>query len=354
MISYLPFFSLIAAYFYAVAATAISRTGSNFWYFSFLFYLVAFSGFRYGVGTDYWTYVEFIDDIRKGSETYMEPGFELIAFLLDSPRLVFLVSSLLTITSFGLYFYFFSPYVGISVGLFFLLPIFFVASFNGVRQFIAVGFFLVALKAISNRNILVYIFLLIMGALFHKSALLLFPLYYVLSKKLNVVVLGGALLVAVLFVELLPMLTSFLGFSDKYFKGQFAVQSINYKSLVVLPIYIAALFAYSKIDSAPEVKNIFVNMMGISSILVLVPLLTDIHSSIVLRFSTYFTPALLVIVPMLIRVVPGNFARAAMTVLLFIASLYYYLTVIIVGGEYYSLIPYCTDFLAGSEAKCFQ
>ena len=76
----------------------------------------------------------------------------------------------------------------------FLLPLFlfflfvdeyFFWGMNGVRQFTAMGIWLVSIRYIINKNLVKYIFLLVIASLFHRSVLILLAFYFIPYIKLN-------------------------------------------------------------------------------------------------------------------------------------------------------------------------
>ncbi|MEP0727849.1 EpsG family protein, partial [Marinobacter sp.] len=292
----MPYLALLLLYFYFITLRLLVKPSGYSFLYLFAFCLVAFSGLRHSVGTDYWTYVNFIVDIYKGYDSYMEPGFEAMVRIVGEPRFVFFLSSLLTVCGFFSYFKLYPPGVAISLGLFFLLPIFYLSSFNGVRQFIAVGIFLAALRFVVNRRLVLYIFAILLAGIFHKSAILLLPAYFVLRSRYLPLVLVVFSFLLFEMSYLIRDFTIIFGFSDKYFGDGFS-NEVNYKSLFVVPVYLWFLKTFAHLRCELVLKTVLVNMMGVSSLLAVVPLLIEIPSSIVLRMSTYFTPAILLLVP---------------------------------------------------------
>ena len=101
-------------------------------------FAIVFSGLRYEVGTDYSTYEKFLDIIKTGASTYMEPGFELVAraFVMNgfSNQWVFFICSFVTIVLCAFYLKKYSLLPVASLLLFLMIPVFFFSSFNAVRQ----------------------------------------------------------------------------------------------------------------------------------------------------------------------------------------------------------------------------
>lgn len=150
--------------------------------------IIALTATRDFVGTDYKTYVA-IFEIAQGAEYYKftEPGFfflnrlfigfdkgyRIVLFLLafSTYFLLFLVAKREDATRlfvpflFGMGFVFFSN--------------------NVVRQSFTIGLFYYALRYLVERKFFPYLFIMLFGALFHMSALLLIPLYWLLDLKFS-------------------------------------------------------------------------------------------------------------------------------------------------------------------------
>lgn len=141
-------------------------------------------GFRYDIGVDWYGYKQYFD---SGSfiEGHMEYGYRLINRLIfnttrQSTHMFFIVALISWLFTFKGY-----PKQFLPLGIYFLFCdefIFF--CMNGVRQFIAMGFFLYALKYMINRNLKYYLLWMIFAAFFHITILLLLPIYYIPWKRL--------------------------------------------------------------------------------------------------------------------------------------------------------------------------
>ncbi|HBC3604841.1 TPA: EpsG family protein [Vibrio parahaemolyticus] len=310
----------------------------------FIIILFIVAGLRYDVGTDFSTYVYFINLINNGHDTYMESGFELmIKLLLDSgfeEQSVFFVSSLITIT----FFYFFiikhSEQYTFSVIIFFLFPIFYLASFNGVRQFIAISIFLYSIRFILEKKLTSYCIIIVVGSFFHKTILLMLPLYFILNKRLGVkkTILTSILFVS--FVSFLPFIGRALGFPEKYFTDVLVTEGINYKALVFPCIFIIYCFFETKCKEKCNDKNITYNMLFIGSLISITPLISSLPSAPVIRMSSYFTPVIIIFFSNFSFVFVKSEIRVIYYLLVVLLSVLYFYSTVFVAGERYNLVPY--------------
>ncbi|MFI3263171.1 MAG: EpsG family protein [Rikenellaceae bacterium] len=70
------------------------------------------------------------------------------------------------------------PYLGI-----FLATLTFLSMMNGMRQWLAACIFIWSTKYIINRNLFKYLFCIVFAYLFHKSAIMMLPFYFVSTKE---------------------------------------------------------------------------------------------------------------------------------------------------------------------------
>lgn len=150
---------------------------------------ILLASMRYGVGTDYGTYVSLFNQFSGLSLTdYLqtsstaEPGFYLLIqlsnILIGDSRIMFTLAAILS----NVFFYLGLRRYGIrhpALVYFLYLTILFPMTLNVMRQGIAISIAFYAFSFILERNFKKYLIWMIMASLFHISALLLIPLYLV-------------------------------------------------------------------------------------------------------------------------------------------------------------------------------
>lgn len=151
--------------------------------FRFLMFAVAtiFVGFRKDVGTDYENYSIYF----YAFEDFLEVGYTTIALYLRSNG--YDVSYLFFIMSFLTYGVLYIAVElnddidkGLSSLLLCILSI--TSTVNGIRQCVAVSFFMLSYCFIKKRQLFLFVFSFLLGFLFHKSILLLVPIYFFAHK----------------------------------------------------------------------------------------------------------------------------------------------------------------------------
>jgi len=163
------------------------RTRRFFLLLSFLpLFLV--SALRYQVGGDYVGYERIFKNVSEGAEIYAEPGFGLLNWLVvcysENIQWVYALSALITLglIFWGVYRESASPVL--SIFLFTAMGYFF-SSFNILRQFIAVAILFAALPLLRERKLLPYLLLVALAMTFHKTAVIMLPLYFLLPLRLK-------------------------------------------------------------------------------------------------------------------------------------------------------------------------
>lgn len=152
--------------------------------------LIFFIGLRYNVGVDYPAYEM---AFNKYSETTVagytyEPGYMLlmkvVKLLTDEFYFLTLLVAIIQILFLYKGLKYFKYY---TFALFFFLMMIDGYAFivNGMRQAIAMCIFFYSLKYIQEQKLVIYIVFLLLASCFHYSAIILFPLYYILRIRIN-------------------------------------------------------------------------------------------------------------------------------------------------------------------------
>jgi hypothetical protein len=162
----------------------------NFRYLAFLVLISFVIGFRFEVGTDWLGYKMDYESFHLHSQTsfsdqYYEFGFYIISKFIASFGLgsewMFLtmgcMSWLLIIKGIPSYL--------LPLVVFFLFADeYFFWSMNGVRQFAAIGFWILSLSYLVERKLIYFVAFILLGSLFHKSILLILPIYFIPFQRL--------------------------------------------------------------------------------------------------------------------------------------------------------------------------
>ena len=151
--------------------------------FAVLFLL---SACRLNVGNDYAKYVEFMHLVNCDAYVPTEIGFNLLVKLLyglsgyENFLLVFAFYSFATVLFFLLAMYEQSDEFGLTFFLFMTLGYYF-QTFSTVRYYLALAVALYSMKFVLRRQWGRFVVLILLGSAFHKSLLVVIPLYFLAS-----------------------------------------------------------------------------------------------------------------------------------------------------------------------------
>lgn len=268
--------------------------------FSFLL-LIVFSAIRYDVGTDFQTYLNVtsgLTDIRINNYMLFEPLNVLLitmGYWIKSPQFYFIIGALITNTLIYFTIKNYSRDKILSIICYVGFPMLYLESMNVIRQFIAISIVIYSVKYIFDEKPLKFMLSVAIAMLFHITAIVAFPLYYIYKKnfsaKQNLLLLilsflGGKLIMTLL--SLLPYFSKLSYYLKSQQEGYFIVFVVSL-ILNLLHIY------FFKRLAAKDSKQIFyisVFNFGLSIFFLFykIPVIAG-------RFFFYFFPFLILILP---------------------------------------------------------
>lgn len=154
--------------------------------------LILVAGFRYGVGSDYgsyyWGYPRWESECLSRLQVWDEPGLSVLAKMVywiseDGAFFIFLTSAI-TISLFVF------TYAKHTDDFFFVIMLFIFTScwngsFNGVRQYLAAAIVFAGHRLIFDRKFIRYCILIFIASSFHVTALIMLPMYFIITKNLD-------------------------------------------------------------------------------------------------------------------------------------------------------------------------
>ena len=171
---------------FTVLLSAVGAKNKAARVFSFI-WLFLFAALRYSYGNDYRGYQNWYLHIKNGGVSPYdgEPLFTLLNVV--SPSYFLLVAFTSAIFIFTVYrlaerelkkFSF-----AVAVFIFCVNPYLFLMNLSAIRQSLATAVFIIAVEYAIKRKPIQYALLIVIASLFHRSALILFPVYFVVSPK---------------------------------------------------------------------------------------------------------------------------------------------------------------------------
>lgn len=258
------------------------------------------------VGNDYANYYREFLYIQSGQESYTDIGYVLLNKLVIALGLDFqFVYVFISLIGYGLLFWCIRKYsenFAISIVLFFSIGYFYLLGLNQIRQFIALVIVFYALSLIPNGKFLTYAVLVGVASLFHFTALIMFPCYFILKLKPKLsyyVVLTVVLIPFNLFyTEIMQFLFStfrsaYVG--SAYMERQAAIDVLGLVPFVA--VLLILLFYYDKIIKTNPMNLIAFNGVLISVIIMSVCSWIPEYK----RFIYYFYLPMIYVIPNLLQ-----------------------------------------------------
>lgn len=179
--------------------------------------LVIVSGFRYQVGSDYYNYMVGYDSYVKGTISWIyQPAVNLVAriasVIYNDYASWFFIMAMITTIPVIIVCLKESDIPDLSMLLFVLLGCWHL-SFNIIKQCVAASIILCGYCCLVDRKVWRWIIFCLIGAMFHFSALLMIPVYFLVTRKPTLKLIlctFGLGLVLMLFYDRLFDLASFL------------------------------------------------------------------------------------------------------------------------------------------------
>lgn len=162
---------------------------SNVAWLVVIFTLIVLIGFRHNVGGDWYTYLTHLHHIKKMSfyeaATYSDPGYYILNWLVGryGGDIYWVNFFCAVIVMFGVSYFAKRqplPWLALLVAIPYLLV---VVAMGYTRQSAALGLALVGLAELGSQRVRNFVFWVVLGALFHKSALLLLPIAALAAAK---------------------------------------------------------------------------------------------------------------------------------------------------------------------------
>ncbi len=302
MIVYVIMFLLSIMLMHIATKAKKQKTKVLFYILSFLPFLLV-SGFRYGLGTDYFgRYVYDYSRIYEGIEVKnLEIGFTLLMkgtmFFSEKPFLMFFITAFIIS---GCIFFAIakeSKDKVLSICVYFLLGFFF-DSLNIMRQFLAISIIFIGFLFLIKRKKVFFVLCVLMASLFHSTALIMLVLAFLDYKmlfpcKLFLPCLSVVLALNTKMIDIFEFLlrnTRFnVYFSGKLFKGEISYLFI----LENLMFYLLMIHCYNKGYVRDKKAVLFIN---IQSLALLCMCLGSCHM-LFIRVALYFSTIQILSVP---------------------------------------------------------
>ncbi len=298
-----------------------SQAAGIFFFFSIIV-LVLVSGFRYYVGTDYGTYYHgyraYGDILGKAIRTLNEPGYPLICrvavlFHGDGATAIFL-SSLLMIWPALRVIYRHTDRLLLAVLLYVFLGCW-SGGFNGIRQYLAATMLFCGYESLAAKDLKKYCFFVFVAFLFHRSAIVMLALFFVVHQKINLrnvffLIIGSV----ILFFLYDKMLTIAGWITEKEYSLENAYTSRTVNSLRVMAACMPAVVFLALLWKQPKDKQttFYLNLLVIHAVL----RIATMSSALLYRVGIYTTLFQVIAIPELLKKVSPKNAKPVLVAMI--------------------------------------
>jgi len=270
--------------------------------------LVAFSGLRYGIGTDYHLYVALYSQISPASlvasleQVPQDIGYVALSFVLKKlgydAYALFWASALLAVVPLMVALYRMSGNPAASLFVYYFLGLH-VLSFNAIRQSIAVAFLLLA-DTYREESRSKWLLFSAIAAFFHISALVVFVIQFLLSfwkptplTVVAVLTLSGLIATVLLQTEIVNEIAGSL--NERYQEHLAANEGAGIGTSLTLLLRLVIIIMIIRFISTKTERRYLAFVVGSAAVLVLA-----LSNSLMGRFDSYFSIYLVFLVPMVL------------------------------------------------------
>lgn len=327
----------------------VSRTDRRYQHIVSLMLIILISiiaALRYNVGMDYLSYDEIFNSIKYGNGNDIEPGFYALCRFVNliggTSQLMFLVCSIFTLLIYYKAFRFLSNNIVLTLSVFILFGQMYLNTFNAIRQCVAIAIFCYSIKFIIEKKCLKYLFCIIVASLFHMTALLLIPLYWILTKKWNFIVKIFILLVSIYFLpNFILLLISNSSYASYLTFEKFSTDAsfINYLYIVVGAVI---MIFEKKLLLNFQHRNILFNINFISLILSVLFIVFSgtPMTMVVVRLNYYFIIFYAVMVARILSDIKKTEIKLICELGIYVIFSILFIRTTLIYGVDYNLLPY--------------
>ncbi|MGL5543707.1 MAG: EpsG family protein [Cetobacterium sp.] len=187
-------------------------------------------------------------------------------------------------------------------------------NFTIIRNFISILIFWISLKYILQRKLIPYICLITVACLFHKTAIILYPLYFFLNYKHNkrslFYLLGISIIINPLSYFIFKLNISFLGLSERLNRYSHIVEHGNFYEFLELLIFVFVSLFFIKFANKKD--NLFLNL----NIIALFTFISFYRFAIILRFLEYFRVGIFISIPFILSKIENKWIRNLLFIIL--------------------------------------
>lgn len=241
----------------------------DFFFNALILFAILFAGFRYKIGNDYDSYGTIYKEIAKEPlSTYVEPGFAYVCYFMGLIGIkvqgMFLLFSALTILLMGVTLKKHSVNPLFSFLLLLLIPIYYFGIMDSIRQHFALSLVFYSVRFIIDKKFLKFLLIVLFAALFHKTALIILPVYFLAHLNYNRFILIGGLIIVVIY-PITSLLEDNILLVDyaQYLNSKPSELASGLSLMVRLSLFFIVLFLKDKAEDDNDKVVINIYLLGV-------------------------------------------------------------------------------------------
>lgn len=312
--------------------------------------LFACSALRFGIGNDYRQYTQTAHEAYVGGYVVTEIGFNILVKLIyglvgfECYELVFAAFAFVTIYVFLKAVYCQSASFGQSFFLFMTLGLYF-QTYNTIRYYLVLAVALYSMRYVVERDWIKFVFVIVAASFFHKSVLLVLPVYCAASfewKKIHII--AGVIFGAGCFVCRGAVMKLALALYPSYKDTVYLDNSLSMASVIRIACVLAFYFWFKRYYGDKLRAGLVRRKLcfyGQLNMLAFAACTFFYFLPVVTRIAYYFSVSQLLMLPLIISLIDDEILRKRIKYAIAgICTIYFVVFLLQAHGEGIGLLPY--------------
>jgi hypothetical protein len=291
--------------------------------------LVLFSSIRYGVGYDYYAYLDLIGqkiaDYNFERIEWLSKILMSIARSINFPQFYFIICAIFTI--YPIYFIScrYSKYPSFSLLLYLLIPLFYLESFSIVRNAMAYSIVFFSIHFLYTKRYVLFCLIIIIAGGIHSSAYigLLLPLVYKFSHSLKINI-SIFIISFCLSFSVLNILSNYSNLSYAnaiiYYAEIHGREQGPYMKLIIYSLNILNLIFWKRLVIDNKNNHIYLSIVNIGTCLWII---FSFEGTISLRLSSYFLLFNILLIPSYLLIIKRRYSLIVKYAILIFFTLFF-------------------------------
>jgi len=333
--------SLILCYIYEKNIDKNSKKNRIIWGLIIIMPTVLVSGLRYGIGIDFFEYDKQFNEVISNENVnyryYLQEPLNLVLIYISNiifrcSQGYFFIYAFLTMMFAFKAIESYKNKISMTLGLFIFYMVYYLVSFNIIRQMLAVVIVLYALKYIEKRNFKKYVLYVILAMTVHKTAIIALFFYLlqcddkeiVNNKRKTIIYYSSIMILPIIGIFILKFIFSKFSLFSKYLNMQTNI-SVTFL-MYLLPIMVLLIYKRKDILKADYQNELFVRLYIMQIPLNIVGWVIQYTN----RFALYTGISQILLIPILQKNIKDELHKKIITVLIILWYIFYFVVMFVI------------------------